>query len=79
MKTDDLVSVVLITYNHEIFIERAIDSIICQKSSFKIELLIAEDCSTDNTRQIVIDYADRYPKIIRALLREKNLGPTKNL
>ncbi len=79
MKIDDLVSVVLITYNHENFIERAIDSIICQKSSFKIELLIAEDCSTDNTRQIVMDYADRYPKIIRALLREKNLGPTKNL
>lgn len=75
----DLVSIVLITYNHEKFIAEAIESIIRQKCSFKIELLIAEDCSTDNTREIVVAYAKKYPDIIKVLKRDKNMGATKNL
>lgn len=76
---DELVSVVLVTYNHESFIGRAVDSIVNQKHSFQIELLIADDCSTDKTSQIIKEYAARYPDVIKILKREKNLGPTKNL
>lgn len=78
MEYSNLVSVVLITYNHEEFIGTAIESIINQKCTFKIELLIAEDCSTDKTRQIVMEYEKKYPDIIKVLKREKNMGPTKN-
>ena len=49
-----------------------------QKTDFPIELIIGEDCSTDSTRKIVLEYAEKYPDIIRPLLPESNLGMMKN-
>jgi len=73
-----IVSVCMITYNHENFIREAIEGVLMQKTDFPIELIIGEDCSTDNTRSIVLEYASKYPEIIRPLLPEKNLGVMKN-
>lgn len=73
------VSVLMITYNHEKFIAQAIDSILMQQVNFEYEIVIGEDCSTDNTRDIVINYQRKYPDKIRALLPETNLGMQKNL
>lgn len=73
-----IVSVCMITYNHENFIREAIDGVLMQKTDFSIELIIGEDCSTDSTRKIVSEYAEKYPKIIRPLLPDKNLGMSKN-
>ena len=72
------VSVCMITYNHEQFIGRAIESVMMQKTDFDYELVIGEDCSTDRTRAVVVDYAGRYPDRIRPLLRERNLGMNPN-
>ena len=47
-----LISVIMTTYNHEPYIARAIDSVLGQKTKFPFELVIGEDCSTDQTRQI---------------------------
>jgi glycosyltransferase involved in cell wall biosynthesis len=71
-------SVMMLTYNHEKFIARAIESVLSQKANFNIELIIGEDCSTDTTRTICLDYQKRYPKIIKVLLEPKNLGVKKN-
>lgn len=71
---DIKVSVCMITYNHEAYIAEAIESVLMQKTDFPVELVIGEDCSTDGTRAIVLDYAARYPDRIRPLLPEKNLG-----
>ena len=68
------VSVVIITYNQEKYIAQAIESIVCQKTTFPFEVIIAEDCSTDSTRNVCVDYQKRYPNLIRLLLHEKNLG-----
>jgi len=68
----------MITYNHENYIRDAIEGVLMQKTSFPIELVIGEDCSTDNTRAICIEYQQKYPEIIRLLLPEKNLGANKN-
>jgi len=68
------VSVVMLTYNHEQFIAQAIESVLMQQVNFSYELVIGEDCSTDSTRDIVIQYGERHPETIRLLLREKNLG-----
>ena len=54
---DPLVSVNMITYNHEPYIRKAIDCVLAQKTNFFFELVIGEDCSTDGTREIVFDYA----------------------
>lgn len=73
-----LVSVSMITYNHEAFIAEAIEGVVMQKTNFPFELVIGEDCSTDNTRAICIEYQKKYPDIIRLRLPEKNQGMMLN-
>jgi len=73
-----LVSVSIITYNQEAYIAEAIESVLCQKTSFPFELVIGEDCSTDRTPEIVESYRARYPHIIRVLPNEGRLGASKN-
>ncbi len=73
-----LLSVCFICYNQSDFIRQALDSVLVQKINFNWEILIADDCSTDGTREIVLDYQSRYPELIRVLFRESNLGPAKN-
>jgi glycosyltransferase involved in cell wall biosynthesis len=73
-----MVSVAVITYNHEQFIAQAIESVLMQETAFVVELVIGEDCSTDGTRRIVQAYATKYPNVIRALRPEKNMGMAKN-
>lgn len=73
-----LVSVIMITYNQENFIEDAIKSVVYQKASFPYELIIADDASTDKTPEIIESWAQRFPDKIRFLKREKNLGLQKN-
>lgn len=73
-----LVSVFMITYNHEKYIAQAIESALMQKTDFNYEIVIGEDCSTDRTREIVVDYANRYPEIIKPILHENNVGAKAN-
>lgn len=68
----------MITYNHEKFVAQAIESVLMQETDFLVELIIGEDCSTDDTREIVRRYANIYPQVIRLLLPEQNLGPSIN-
>lgn len=72
------VSVCLITYNHEDFIAAALDGVLMQETDFEVEILVGEDCSPDRTRDIVISYQQRYPERIRPLLREQNMGSSRN-
>jgi glycosyltransferase involved in cell wall biosynthesis len=73
-----MLSVCMITYNHENYIREAIESVIMQKTEFEIELVIGEDFSPDTTKAICQKYAERYPQIIRILPSEKNLGTMPN-
>ena len=72
------VSVHMITYNHEKFITQAIESVLMQEVDIPVELIIGEDCSTDGTRQIVRNFAKKYPNVIRPLIHEQNLGANNN-
>jgi len=73
------VSVCCITYNQEKYIAQTIEGFLLQKTDFQIEILIGEDYSTDNTRQIIQTYQNKHPKLIKILSGEKNAGGTKNL
>ena len=73
-----LVSVCMITYNHAPYIAEAIEGVMMQKCNFQFELIIGEDCSTDDTRTIVLQYKEKFPNKIRLLLREENLGMERN-
>ena len=72
------VTVFMVTYNHERYIAQSIESVLAQRTNFPIEIVIGEDCSTDRTREIVVEYARRFPKIIRPRLLEKNQGAAHN-
>lgn len=69
-----VISVVVITYNQESTITQTLDSILCQKGDFDLEVVIGEDASTDETLAICQDYKARYPKVIKLLSGDPNLG-----
>jgi len=73
-----IVSICMITYNHEKFIAEAIAGVLMQKTSFNYQLVIGEDYSTDNTLHICQKYANENPDRIKILPSEKNLGMTPN-
>jgi glycosyltransferase involved in cell wall biosynthesis len=68
------VSVFVLTYNHADWIAAALDSALAQEAPFEFELLVADDCSGDGTRDTVREYAARHPDRIRTFLPERNLG-----
>lgn len=74
-----LVSVCLISYNHSQFIERALRSVLEQQLPFPIEIVIADDCSTDDTERIARRVASESTATVRFLARPHNLGPRANV
>lgn len=77
MENKPVVSVLLITYNQAPFIAQALESILCQETSFPIEVLIGDDCSTDGTSDILAQFKDDHR--LRFVPRPHNLGATRNL
>lgn len=72
MKQKPLVTVSCIAYNHEKYIARALDSFLMQKTDFPFEIVIHDDASTDRTPEIIREYAEKYPEIIRPMYQEEN-------
>jgi glycosyltransferase involved in cell wall biosynthesis len=68
----------MITYNHAEYIRDAIEGVLKQVTDFPIELIIGEDRSTDNTREICQQFAVRFPEKIILLPAEQNLGMMQN-
>ncbi len=73
-----LLSVLMITYNHEKFIGRSIESVLAQKTNFNFELVIGDDHSSDHTLQVAQKYADKYPDRINLLSHSSNMGVIPN-
>lgn len=71
-------SVGIITYNQQDTIAQTLDSILCQQGDFELEVVVGEDCSTDNTWAICKEYAERYPKQVVLLENTHNLGIMAN-
>ncbi len=67
-----LVSMCCITFNHEKFITKALDSMLIQETDFPFEIIIRDDCSTDNTRNIIQEYTEKFPHIITTILETEN-------
>lgn len=73
-----MVSIAILAYNHELFIAEAIEGALMQETSFPYKIVIAEDCSTDKTREIVLKYQKKYPEKITLILQNKNVGSKQN-
>ncbi|MCK5018989.1 MAG: glycosyltransferase [Candidatus Peribacteraceae bacterium] len=66
------VSICCITYNHESFIASALNGFLIQKTIFPFEIIIRDDCSTDNTAKIIKDYVAKYPQLIKPIFEKEN-------
>lgn len=73
-----LVSVYTITYNHGPYIRQCIESILKQQTTFAFEYIIGEDCSNDETRELVFDLARKHASRIRVITSERNVGTRGN-
>ena len=72
------ISVIVLSYYHERYIAQALDSILSQETRLSYEVLVGDDASGDRTPEILCEYAERYPDIIKPVLREKNTGANYN-
>lgn len=72
-----LVSIIITTYNHEKFINTAIDSALAQDYTHT-EIIIADDASIDHTVEIIQKYAAQHPDKIKLLTAAQNRGVTEN-
>jgi len=73
-----LLTVCIITYNHSKYIKQALDSILAQELTVDWKLVIADDKSTDGTREIILEYQKMHPKYIELVLQKRNVGPEQN-
>lgn len=77
MAGETLVSVIVLTYNHAVYIDQCLESILAQKTDFPFEIIVSDDASTDGTPELLKNWAKENPRIKLSLLSE-NGGPAKN-
>ncbi|WP_315817037.1 glycosyltransferase family 2 protein [Paraflavitalea speifideaquila] len=73
-----MISVCIITYNHEKFIRQCLEGVVMQKTNFTFDVIVGEDCSTDKTRQVVAEFEAQYPGIIKPVYHARNVGGARN-
>ena len=78
MGNEPQVTVICTAYNHEKYIETALDSFVAQQTSFPFRIYVSDDKSHDRTTGIVRAYAERYPDILVPFIREANIGAGRN-
>lgn len=66
------VSICCLTYNHHKYIKECLEGFLSQKTNFEIEILIHDDASTDSTQEIIKEYENRFPKIIKPIYQKEN-------
>ena len=71
------ISILVVTYNQEKYIQQCLDSILMQQIDFEYEVIIGDDCSTDNTAAICDLYAEKYSNF-HVYHHPKNLGHVGN-
>ncbi|MBI6528373.1 glycosyltransferase [Proteus vulgaris] len=67
------ISIICCTYNQELYISDAINSFLAQKTKYKFEIIIHDDCSTDGTNNILNSFKEKYPNILKIIKPEENL------
>ena len=73
-----LVSILCMTYNHKDYIKQCLDGFIMQKTNFNFIAYVGDDCSTDGTTEIIKEYEQKYPHIIKGIYHTSNTGGEGN-
>lgn len=75
---DPEVSVIVLSFNQRASLARTLDSILSQKCGFRYEIVVSDDCSTDGTRELALDYGRRYPDTVTVLPAGERRGLVRN-
>jgi glycosyltransferase involved in cell wall biosynthesis len=75
---EKLLSVIVSAYNFEKYLEECIDSIYNQKITYGYEVIVRDDCSKDNTKDVLVKLKEKYPDL-RVLNGDVNLGALENI
>lgn len=67
-----MVSIKCLAYNHEKFIRETLEGFVMQKTNFRFEAIVHDDASTDGTAEIIREYAEKYPDIIKPIYEVEN-------
>lgn len=73
-----VVSVLMLAYNHGLYLTEAIEGVLAQITDFPYEIIIGEDCSLDNTRDIALNYQRLFPGVVRVVFSDNNIGMHSN-
>ena len=66
------VSVVCTVYNHAKYLRECLDGFVSQKTNFLFEVIVHDDASTDSSAEIIREYAEKYPEIIKPIIQVEN-------
>ena len=69
-----LISTIIPSYNRADTVGQTIESILAQKVDADVEIVIGDDCSTDNAREVLLRYKEQHPDVIKLLFHEQNMG-----
>ena len=72
------ISVCVVAYNHGRYIDDCLASVVGQQVDADLEILVGDDCSTDETHRIIAAYAEKYPSLVQPVFHPKNIGGTRN-
>lgn len=73
MATKPLLTIRCMAFNHAPFIRQCLEGFVMQKTNFPFEAVVHDDASTDGTADIIREYAERYPHIIKPIFEKENL------
>jgi len=73
------ITVAINTYNHDAFLDQALEGVLMQQTTYPYEVLVVDDCSTDGTPDVLEHYARRHPGLIRAIVNERNQGALSSM
>lgn len=66
------VSICCITFNQVKYIKNTLEGFISQKTDFPVEILIHDDASSDGTKEVILEYVNKYPKLFKPILQNEN-------
>ncbi len=67
-----MVSIKCLVYNHAPYLRQCLDGFVMQKTNFRFEAIVHDDCSTDGSQEIIKEYAAKYPDIIKPIYETEN-------
>ena len=77
--TKPILTIIMPVYNKGKYIKDALESILIQETTYKYQILISDNASTDNSLKIAKEYQDKFPELIKILESQENFGLFNNM